>query len=365
MNDIDRYQPDIVDQAGSQLPAGGALQETTDGKYTTAIRVQQPREFPVVQDRVNREVRLLGESAFYGWGAAGQQIEGPSIKLAMVLQRNWGNCAVAMEAVQDLPDAWVFTAVFVDLETGSTLTRQFRQAKKSIVHGKHDEIRKDDMRFQIGQSKAVRNVVLNALPAWLIDKAMEVAKEGAREKLEGYILQHGVEAARGIVLGNLKEFEVTEAQVIAKMGRKAAVGLTVDDLVTLRGDIQALKDKTETPDTLFGGEPSQTLRQKLTAEAPAKEPDAAPEPPTEQPPKAAVRRPQNVELRARVEALFNDTAIPPDAITAVLAKDEFGDIGEALGASKAKLQQMELALTQARAAASSPGQQEFSESAAK
>ena len=31
--------------------------------------------------------------------------------------------------MQETPDAWIFTGHFIDLETGFTLSRQFRQSK--------------------------------------------------------------------------------------------------------------------------------------------------------------------------------------------------------------------------------------------
>ena len=88
----------------------------------------------------------------------------------------------------------------MDLETGFTLDRQFRQAKKWTVHGKFDESRKEDIRFQIGQSKAVRNVILNALPSILIDKAMTAAKAGVMAKVKAFVKTKGLPAAVDAIL---------------------------------------------------------------------------------------------------------------------------------------------------------------------
>lgn len=282
---------DVLTQApgvsAEALPQDGtAIRRMQDSRgFATAIAVQKKRNLVDVEERVLQESRLLGEHAYYGWSAGGDKIEGPSVKLATMVARNWGNCAVDALPVQNIEDAWIFTAAFIDLETGFTLTRQFRQAKKSTVHGRLDAERKDDIRFQIGQSKAVRNVILNALPAGMIDNAVEVAKQGVKERIESLIESNGLEAVRRVCIKELAKHGVTEARILAKMGRSAVAGLVLDDLVTLKGNLVALNDGAEHADALFPppeGEKSSTddLREELTRkpEEPAQTPDGNGEP---------------------------------------------------------------------------------------
>lgn len=245
-----------TDESGNELAnfpmlANGQAMQRVKTEYTTAIAVQQPRVLTRVEKMAMEESALLGSDAFYGWGAGKDSVEGPSVGLAMSLCRCWGNCAVDMGEVQDLPDAWIFTAKFVDLETGYTLTRQFRQSKKWVVHGKFDEARKDDIRFQIGQSKAVRNVVLNAVPKWLTRRALDKAKGGVREAIEEAIKIHGMEKVVVKAVSRLADLGVDEARILAAMGRKAVAALTVEDLVILRGNIAALESGADDIDGVF------------------------------------------------------------------------------------------------------------------
>ncbi len=245
-----------TDESGNELAnfpmlANGQAMQRVKTEYTTAIAVQQPRVLTRVEKMAMEESALLGSDAFYGWGAGKDSVEGPSVGLAMSLCRCWGNCAVDMGEVQDLPDAWIFTAKFVDLETGYTLTRQFRQSKKWVVHGKFDEARKDDIRFQIGQSKAVRNVVLNAVPKWLTRRALDKAKGGVREAIEQAIEKHGVEKVISSAMDRLAKLGVDEPRILAAMGRKAVAALTVEDLVILRGNIAALESGADDIDGVF------------------------------------------------------------------------------------------------------------------
>lgn len=221
------------------------------GSYATAMMVQRPRDLRRIETMALQEASMLGEDAFYAWGAGKDRVEGPSVDLANCLVRCWGNCAVEMQPVQETAESWIFTAAFVDLETGYTLMRQFRQAKNWTVYGKFDDARKEDIRFQIGQSKALRNVVLNAMPAWLVRRAMDKAKGGVREKMEGAIAKHGIDKVQKQAMEKLDKLGADEARVLASMGRKAVAALTVEDLVLLHGNAAALESGSDTLDGVF------------------------------------------------------------------------------------------------------------------
>lgn len=251
MSAIDAEFEDSQGDAGQEIVlAGGARQMVKTG-YTTAVSVQKPRDIRRVEKAALEEAALLGESGFYAWGRGDDSIIGPSKHLAMALVRVYGNCAVDMGEVQETENAWIFTATFVDLETGFTLTRQFRQSKQWKVFGKHDQDRKDDMRFQIGQTKATRNVVLNALPQWLIARAMDRAMGGVREQVEKLVKDKGLEPVVAVALKKLEALGVPEARVLEALGRELRGALTVDDLVILKGNIAALESKADTVDNVF------------------------------------------------------------------------------------------------------------------
>lgn len=240
-----RIEPSRADD----FPQGGMI--GTRGAFSTAMKVLRERNLKKIEDALLIEANLAGEDFVYGWGAGRDRIEGPSIQLALAAVRCYGNCAVEMLPVQETPDAYVFTAAYVDFETGFTLTRQFRQSKNSVVAGKHDAERKADMRFQIGQSKAIRNVVVNAMPSHLIRNAIDTAKAGVRVKLEQYIAKNGTAAAVELMLRGLAKHGVTEAMVLAKAGAAKLEGVTIDNLVMLRGDLAALDDGREFVSELF------------------------------------------------------------------------------------------------------------------
>lgn len=244
---IDRPEGGLI---ASQIAAGNTVMQTRTG-YTTAVTVQKERDLGTVQKRILIEAQLMGEAAYYGWGAGKDRVEGPSQALAYAMARNWGNCALEMTPMQETRDAWIFTAIFIDLETGFTLPRQFRQSKKSVIYGNFDDERKDAMRFAIGQSKSQRNVILKAIPKWMTDQAIQEAKKGCRKKLDAYIQKNGIQAAIEMCVRALAKHGVKEQQICDKFSVAKITGLTLDDLVVIRGDISALEQGQETAATLY------------------------------------------------------------------------------------------------------------------
>lgn len=260
---------DILDaetSPGTALAAvsGGPVTQRIQTEYTTAMMVQRPRTLNVVQKRLMEEARLLGETAYYGWGAGKDRIEGPSQALAYSAARCWGNCAVDQPPVESTPTEWIFTSIFVDCETGFTLGRKFRQSKNSTVYGKMDTERKNDMRFGTGQSKCDRNVILKALPKWLIDQAMDEAKAGVRAKLESYIAKHGLPAAIDYATKELAKSGIKEPQICEKFSVAKKSALSVDNLVVMAGDIKAIQSGQEYPAALYPSTDAADIANQLT-----------------------------------------------------------------------------------------------------
>lgn len=241
--------PDML-RALQSLAHGEALRRV-QSPYVTAIAVQKPRRMELVIKQAEEEAALLGESAFYSWGSGKDHIQGASVKLANCAIRIWGNAATDLDDVQDTPDAWIFKARCIDHETGYTYTRQFRQSKRSVVHGKHDAERKDDMRFQIGQSKAIRNAVNNFLPEWLTDRMLRCAKASARQGIEQFIKTNGIDKARDGALKRLAGYKVTEDRVLAVLDLQRVGQIEIDDLVRLAGMMRAIESRDISPEEAF------------------------------------------------------------------------------------------------------------------
>jgi hypothetical protein len=214
-------------------------------QFHTAVAVQRPRNLDKVVAAVLREAEFAGDAFYYSFPMGGKKIEGPSIGLAMAVAREWSNCAVPVE-YYETPTEWVFTAHFVDLERGFTVSRVFRKKKGKGVFKKLEDDRAEDMTFQAAQSRAIRNVVLAGVPRWLTDQAKERAKEAV---LKG-ITKEGLAAATEKALKFLAGYGITEDRVMGVL-KKPKDEWTSDDIASLRGMASQLKDGQATAEQLF------------------------------------------------------------------------------------------------------------------
>lgn len=154
---------------------------------TGAIAVAVRRDVHRVLTTIKALASAAGEDWYYRFPVRDKKkgttsfIEGPSIKLANDLAREYGNCEVDTRVI-DLGREWLIYARFTDLETGFSLTRPFQQNKAASRLGGDDDARRLDIALQIGTSKAIRNVVVNALQTYA-DEAFQAAKNSLVERI--------------------------------------------------------------------------------------------------------------------------------------------------------------------------------------
>lgn len=257
----ERYaHADAVASAFAQAPREANLPATTiPGGQPPGISSDAPvfaQAVPVPRDigRVFTQIAAMAAAAGNDWyysfpakdRATGQKtdVEGPSIKAAMNVARIYGNCLVDSRVV-DAGDSWIIYAKFVDYENGFTLVRPFQQRKGQQAMGSAG--RANDMVFSIGVSKALRNVITNALESFTdfaFDEAKGSVVERIGKKLDFY---------RGKVAQRLNELGVEHARVERLVGRKVA-DMLAHDLAKVIAEIQAVADGMSDPSDIWPGD---------------------------------------------------------------------------------------------------------------
>lgn len=239
---INDYSPAAIEAAAQRaMPAGGYGNLTTgmQGDVFQAQRVAAPRDMTRVMSRLRSLAAAAGKRYVYGWEVNDRTnnrktwIEGPTIKLANDLAREYGNCMVDVR-VKDEGAHWVFYARFIDLETGYTLVRAYQQ-RRGQKTGMKDEQRAMDMIFQIGQSKAIRNVVVNALET-LADYCVDEAKGALLDRVN-----KNPDAARKYIVDKLKSLTIDVKRVESIYGRTAE-HWTVPDMTRIYTELQSVED---------------------------------------------------------------------------------------------------------------------------
>jgi hypothetical protein len=195
MNDLEQRSRDLAEfanatgQPNQPVPHGHALVRPTTGLAERVIGAQ-PVEVYRDEAKILQKLTALAAAAGTDWfyrfpvkrKDGGQDwIEGPSIKLANDVARIFGNNVNEIREL-DVGDAWVFYARFTDIETGFSMERAYRQRKSQASMKTRDADRQLDIAYQIGQSKAIRNCIVNSLQIYA-DYAFEQARNSLIEKI--------------------------------------------------------------------------------------------------------------------------------------------------------------------------------------
>jgi len=108
----------------------GQIATQVFGAQNVAVR----RDERIILNKIRALAAAAGQEWFYRFPVKNKKkgtvdyIEGPSIKMANDLARLYGNCDVDCRHV-DIGSHIIFSARFIDLETGYSLTRPFQQRK--------------------------------------------------------------------------------------------------------------------------------------------------------------------------------------------------------------------------------------------
>ena len=232
-----------------QPAQAGSRSDQAMAEIITAQRVAVKRD----KSEILREARELavaaGQSYFYRIPFKNRDkgttdyVEGPSISCAMGAVSVYGNCRVEAFPAQETATHWTFVARFVDFEKGVTIMRSFQQ-RRGQSSGMKDQGRQEDIVFQIGQSKAMRNVVVAALP-WLTQEMFASAKQGLLQRIE-----RNPENARNWLLKQFDELDIEITRVERVVGRTHAKWLA-PDMAKLFVQVQSILDSMADKDDLF------------------------------------------------------------------------------------------------------------------
>ena len=188
---FDDEPPEAMDQG--QAPAPQNIEIKTANSNLGAVRVAVPRHMSSVLKAIDECAQQFGHSWLYSIPFKEKQQdgsyetkfrEGPTIGCTLDVARCYGNCNVDCDRIEEVGGNWIFHAVFLDIETGFRITRPFHQRKQQNIGGMGgDRGRAEDIIFQIGASKAMRNVTRNALRG-LIDEALRRGSKRLTDRIK-------------------------------------------------------------------------------------------------------------------------------------------------------------------------------------
>ena len=249
----EKKKVELIEPAGSatvELMASTDLLAISKAEIDRQIATakQYPRNLATFQSSALSMVtysRETAESMFYKLPRGGKIIEGPSVRFAEIIGQNWRNCRVAARVLGAEEKQVVSQGVFHDLETNVAISFETKRRITRKDGTRYD----DDMIGTTGAaaaSIAFRNAVLKGVPKmfWLplYEKAIDAARPLPTE----------INDRRKAALESFAKVGVPEVAVLATLGVKTLAKIGPDELVTLRGIWNAIKEGTTTPAEAFG-----------------------------------------------------------------------------------------------------------------
>lgn len=191
--------------------------------------------------------KATAQSCGYALVRAGKTIAGPSVNLAKILVANWGNMRTEAKVVQITDKQIVSRGTCWDLETNVASAFEVR---RNIVN-KQGERFSDDMITVTGNaanSIAYRNAVFAVIPRSITDRVYDATQKMITGDLS---TEDNLIKERSSVINKFKNlYAITEEVVINLLGKETLAQITAEDIATLHGVLQSLKDGDSTAEDI-------------------------------------------------------------------------------------------------------------------
>lgn len=232
---------------GDLVPRGrdvGGGSMMVQDQIITAQAVNVPRDNAKILKGLQFAAAYAGQSVLtYRWLVNNRRtgkkdtVKGLTIKAADILLREYTNAFVDLRFTEG-PSSWIYKATFCDIERGIARPAYWQEYKDTATLGARD---KDDQRlkqipFQVGQSKAIRNVIVKYLEipygAYLEAEAENNLVERVGRNMDAY---------RERCAKALADLGIDLVRVELQVGRKLADWLA-PDLAAIVQQLKAVRD---------------------------------------------------------------------------------------------------------------------------
>jgi hypothetical protein len=267
------FRPVEVPIDSGTLMAAESIKEVAQVQAAVMMAKKFPRDrFTAFKNIIEDCGRYtLAKAAVYSFPRGGSTVAGPSIRLAEVLARNWGNIDFGVRELSRDKDRSVCEAYAWDLETNTRSTRIFEVPHERKAAGRIVKLTdpRDIYENVANQgSRRLRACILQSIPGDVTDKAVDACKKTVTQK-SGKPL---VDRLQDMVVA-FGAFGITAAHIEKKYGHELRI-ISEDELFELITIYNSLKDSHSKRSDFFDisdAEPTQktlALKEKLTGKAP-------------------------------------------------------------------------------------------------
>lgn len=182
----------------------------------------------------------LAQCAIYEYPRGGENVRGPSIRLAEVMAQNWGNLDFGVTELEQKNGESTVMAYCWDLETNTRQTKIF--TVPHIRHTKKGDVVLTDPRdiYEMVANQGARRMracILGIIPGDVVDEAMAACVKtlsgGSKEPL--------IDRVRKMVIAFQEDFNVPQSAIEKFIGCKAEA-FSEQAIVRLRGVYTSIRD---------------------------------------------------------------------------------------------------------------------------
>jgi hypothetical protein len=189
MNDLNPFGSEEREQNGGAIAAVGEAREIAEVKAAMAVAQTYPRDQRKAMDRIlNACARpTLAEKAQYAFARGGQEITGPSIRLAETIAQGWGHLQYGMRELSNVGGASEVEAYCWDLESNVRKSIQFTVSHvRNTKKGSYALTDSRDIYENVANNGArrVRACILAIVPGDVVEAAEQACEQTLRAKVD-------------------------------------------------------------------------------------------------------------------------------------------------------------------------------------
>lgn len=248
--ELDNYESLPVEAQKLQMVQVDAIERANINSQISTAK-QYPRDIrrsidnSIVIATMNEET---AQSCGYALPRGEKIITGPSVHLAKIMVSNWGNIRTEAKVVQITDKHVISRGTCWDLETNVASAFEVR---RNIIDSKGRRF-SDDMITVTGNaanSIAYRNSVFSVIPQAITNRVYEAAQRLITGDLSD---ADKILKKRTLIINSFKnDYAITEEEVLKLCGRQTVNQININEISTLIGILQSLKDGDTSVDYLM------------------------------------------------------------------------------------------------------------------
>lgn len=247
-------------QSAGVIASAQASRQMAEVQSAMVIAKRFPRDETAAISRIVNSCKRIGlaEAAMYSYPRGGQQVTGPSIRLAEAMAQAWGNLDFGIVELEQRQGESVVMSYCVDLETNTRQTKVF--TVKHERDKKTGNVKLTDSRdiYEMTANQGARRLracILGVIPGDVQDTAIAqceaTIKKGSGEPL--------IDRVRKMVIA-FSDYSVTQAMLEKRIGHK--IDATNEaEFVSLRKIYTSIRDGASSREQWFEFEGSKQVRE--------------------------------------------------------------------------------------------------------